>query len=142
MEDNVIESAFKFMRLSDVRALNLTATNFGGPHINTLVSYLSENPNLISLTLDENPIYTNEIIKVAKTLKENKTPEFHKFIQEICIQYNIDKKTVIKQYYNYIIRNYPSIITIEYLNNIEAILHNDGSNIANMINYMKEIENK
>ena len=72
MEDNVIESAFKFMRLSDVRALNLTATNFGGPHINTLVSYLSENPNLISLTLDENPIYTNEIIKVAKTLEENK----------------------------------------------------------------------
>jgi hypothetical protein len=73
MENNVIESAFKFMRLSDVRSLNLTATNFGGPHIITLVNYLNDNPNLISLTLDENPIYTNEIIKVAKTLEENKT---------------------------------------------------------------------
>jgi replication factor C subunit 3/5 len=88
-------------------------------------------------------IITNKIWEdMHKILKENKTHEFHKFIQEICIQYNIDKKTVIKQYYNYIIRNYPSIITIEYLNNIEAILHNDGSNIANIINYMKEIENK
>ena len=88
-------------------------------------------------------IITNKIWEdMKKILKEETIQNFHIFVQEICIQYNIDKKTVIKQYYNYIIRNYPSIITIEYLNNIEVILHNDGSNIDNMINYMKEVENK
>jgi DNA polymerase III delta prime subunit len=85
-------------------------------------------------------IITNKIWEQMKTIldKKEKT-DIHSFIQSTCIQYNIDKKTAIKQYYNYIIRNYPSDITITYLNNIEVLLHNDSSNIDNMINYMKEI---
>ena len=72
-------------------------------------------------------------------LKDSDVIDIQECIQSISIQYNIDKKTIIKQYYNYIIRKYPEQITIKFLNQIEIVLHNDFSNINNTINYMKQI---
>jgi hypothetical protein len=108
--------------------------------IRSMINFIQLHQNYEGLKAN---IITNKIWEdMHKIIKEKNSHQFHEFIQEICIQYNIDKKTIIKQYYNYIIRNYPSNITIEYLNNIEVILHNDGSNIDNMVNYMKEMETK
>ena len=56
------------------------------------------------------------------------------YIHDISIQYNIDKKTIIKNYFNFIIRDNPIIINKTYLNIIKSILHNSNINIEHILN--------
>ena len=57
------------------------------------------------------------------------------YIYRISIQYNIDKKNIIKKYFNYIIRNKKVIITPELLYTIEGIMHTNDSNVDNILQY-------
>jgi replication factor C subunit 3/5 len=50
-------------------------------------------------------------------------------INEISIQYNMDKKNIIKNYFNYIIRKKKEIITTDFLTMVEVIMHSNDSNI-------------
>jgi len=56
-------------------------------------------------------------------------------INEISIQYNMDKKNIIKNYFNYIIRKKKEIITTDFLTMVEVIMHSNDSNIDFTINY-------
>ena len=58
------------------------------------------------------------------------------FIHEISLKYNIDKKTIIKRYMNYIIRLCPTYINNDFLVLCETILHIDETNIQNILKYM------
>ncbi len=89
--------------------------------------------------LEANIITSNIWEELYIKLKDCNIIDIQEYIHSISIQYNIDKKTIIKQYYNYIIRKYPDKITINFLNQIEIVLHNDFSNINNTVNYMKQI---
>ena len=57
------------------------------------------------------------------------------YIQEISKNYNIDKKNIIKDYLNYIIRNKSEIITQEFLEFIENIMHYQDCKNAYYVNY-------
>ena len=57
------------------------------------------------------------------------------YIHSISIQYNIDKKTIIKNYFNYIIRNKTKFVTKEFLDVVEDIMHSNDSNIGHILNY-------
>ena len=57
------------------------------------------------------------------------------FINEISSKYNIDKKNIIKDFLNYIIRNYEFINTPEYLNFIENIIHFEDCKNSYYVNY-------
>jgi replication factor C subunit 3/5 len=50
------------------------------------------------------------------------------FIHNISINYNIDKKNIIKDYINYIIRNKPDVISSDFLNFAENIMHSQDCN--------------
>ena len=100
--------------------------------------------NFIQLHQSHEILQTNIITpsvweNMNNILENNDINNINEFIHTTSIRYNIDKKTIIKQYYNYIIRNHPEKITIKFLNQVEIILHNDNSNINNTINYMKQI---
>ena len=56
------------------------------------------------------------------------------YIHDISIQYNIDKKTIIQNYFNFIIRDNPTIINNTFLNIIKSILHNSNINIEHILN--------
>ena len=56
-------------------------------------------------------------------------------IQKISIEYNIDKKNIIKDFLNYIIRNKPDIIRRDFLEFIENIMHNQEFKNSHYINY-------
>ena len=43
-------------------------------------------------------------------------------------KYNIDKKNIIKDFINYIIRNYPKYLSRDFLNYIENLLHSQSQN--------------
>jgi len=60
--------------------------------------------------------------------------EFVKAIHNASMQYNMDKKILLRCYFNYLLRNYPEIITPEYLHTIEECIHNDA-NMQNILHY-------
>lgn len=58
------------------------------------------------------------------------------FIHDISINYNADKKSIIKKYLNYIIRNYPEYVKDDFLNVCLSILHINDSDMQNILKYM------
>ena len=51
------------------------------------------------------------------------------YIDNISIQYNVDKKNIIKDFLNYIIRNHlQNIETKKFLNFIENLMHSQTQN--------------
>ena len=61
--------------------------------------------------------------------------ELNSFIQEITTNYNINKKNIIKDYINYIIRNKPDMVTDKLLLFIENIMHYHECKNEDYINY-------
>ena len=89
--------------------------------------------------IESNIITTSIWIKLKEIIEDISDVDIQKYIHDISITYNVDKKTIIKQYYDYIIRNHPEKITPKYLRDIEVIMHMDGTCCDNIINYMKHI---
>ena len=57
------------------------------------------------------------------------------FIHNISINYNIDKKNIIKDYINYIIRNKPNVICPDFLNFAENVMHSQECNNKTYLYY-------
>ena len=72
---------------------------------------------------------TNKIIE--KTSLNILVSEIH----NISIKYNIDKKNIIKDYLNYIIRNKSHIVTSDFLVFVENLTHSQESNNQIFVNY-------
>ena len=70
-----------------------------------------------------------------------------RYIHQISIQYNMDKRQIIQSYFDYIIRMRSHILSSEFLNIMEDCLHNYDADIENLIaffyyklhNYYKNI---
>ena len=89
--------------------------------------------------MQSNIITSNTWVQMNKIIEGSVAVDIHEYIQQMSIQYNTDKKTIIKDYYNYVVRNHPEKINVAYLTNIEAILHTTETNCMNVINYMKHM---
>jgi len=57
------------------------------------------------------------------------------FIYDISLTYNIDKKNIIKDYLNFIIRYKSQVITNEFLNFVENLIHSSDTNIHMLMQY-------
>lgn len=105
--------------------------------IRSMINFIQLHQNIEGI---QSNIITNSIwLKLKEIIDGNCKENIQKYIHDISIKYNVDKKTIIKQYYNYIVRNHPELLTINYLRNIEIIMHIDDTNCENIINYMKHI---
>ena len=101
--------------------------------------------NFIQLNQTYNKLESNiltssiweEMLIILTTPK--KQPLLNTYIQELSIKYNIDKKTIIKKYLNYIIRNKSNLITENFLIKIELLLHTNDISMENMIENLKYI---
>jgi len=56
-----------------------------------------------------------------------------KLIHSISVQYNMDKRQIIRDYYNYIIQNYP--VSTEMLDTMETVMHNPTCKIETLVNF-------
>ena len=73
---------------------------------------------------------------VALNIREcEKTPSnainvniLNECVSDISLNYNIDKKNIIKDFFNYIIRNHPKYLSIEFLNFVENLMHSQIQN--------------
>ena len=60
---------------------------------------------------------------------------FTKYIINLEQTYNIDKKNIIKDFSNYILRTYPQIISQNFLSTLENIIHFEDCDNNYYINY-------
>ena len=72
---------------------------------------------------------------LTSKLKKDKLEDLNSYVNSVSIKYNIDKKNIIKDYLNYIIRNKPSLITPQFLNFVENLMHSQESNNQTFVNY-------
>ena len=67
-------------------------------------------------------------------LKEDSAHLLH-HVHEISINYNIDKKNIMKDFLNYIIRKKQHIVTTPFLNFIENVIHFEDCSNEDYVNY-------
>jgi hypothetical protein len=99
-----------------------------------MINFIQLNQNI---TQWEENIITDEIWETIYTILQepNNFENLIQYVHNISIQYNTDKKNIIKSYYQYIIRNKKHIITSEYLKKVETIMHFRGTNVEHILLY-------
>lgn len=105
--------------------------------IRSIVNFMQLNQNL------EKKEWKNKMLNdvVLNTIHErifiynNDCDEVTKYIHDLSIQYNIDKKTIILDYFNMIICNKKISLTIDFIGAIEQIIHNNQLQSFEMLKY-------
>jgi replication factor C subunit 3/5 len=103
--------------------------------IRSMINFIQLNQNVKEW---EDNIITNQILEDIHQLLYNdidNTTKIITFIHKISIQYNTDKKTIVKMYFNYIIRNKQELVNEAFLNIIETIMHCAEQNIEHILIY-------
>lgn len=97
--------------------------------IRSMINFLQMNQcadaDMDYFIIDENVFQQIESICL---LKENDVKCFKKYIYELCVKYNQDKKEIIKHLFHYIIRTGAETgkLTTEMLDFMEETIHNDS----------------
>ena len=112
--------------------------NMYNSDIRSMINFIQLNQTYNKL---ESNILTSSIWEEMQIIltTPKKQPLLNTYIQELSIKYNIDKKTIIKKYLNYIIRNKSNLITENFLIKIELLLHTNDISMENMIENLKYI---
>ena len=66
---------------------------------------------------------------------QDQEKEIIEYFHMISIQYNTDKRNILKNYFNYIIRNKKELITAKFLDNAENIVHTTYGDIHDILSY-------
>ena len=101
--------------------------------IRSMINFLQSNQDIVKthngeqshINIIDSDVWDNLIRLLTK---QEKIAKIKTFIDCVSIEYNIDKKNIIKDFLNYIIRNYPKYITKEFLNFTENLMHSEIQN--------------
>ena len=101
--------------------------------IRSMINFIQLNQNSSEW---ESNIITDDIWeKIHELLCQQNHDAVFKYMNDISIQYNTDKKTLMKNYFNYIIRNKKELVTKKLLTIIEGAMHVTDSNIQHILHY-------
>ena len=109
-----------------------TIQNLHKSDIRSMINFIQLNQNII---VQQSNIVDDTIWKRLYEMFDGEKDEIKikVFINKLSIHYNIDKKQIIKDYYNYLILNHP--VTPEIIEKMEIVIHNYDCNIEVLINY-------
>jgi DNA polymerase III delta prime subunit len=101
--------------------------------IRSMINYMQSNQHIINYDfyIIDNSVWENLYLKCLELKRE----DIWNHIREISKKYNINKKNIIKDFLNYIIRNKEKIVTYKLLNFIENIMHFPECKQEYYINY-------
>jgi DNA polymerase III delta prime subunit len=103
--------------------------------IRSMINFMQSNQNIINnkFNIIDDTIWIN---LYSKFINKEKLSSLEMYIQEISIIYNIDKKNIIKDFINYIIRNKTTtILNTEFFNFVENMMHYQECKNNYYINY-------
>jgi DNA polymerase III delta prime subunit len=126
----------------EVNLTDQTIDNIQNLHksdIRSMINFIQLNQNVI---VQQSNIIDDTVWKRLYDLfdGEKDKMKIKAFINRLSIHYNIDKKQIIKDYYNYLILNHPELINPETLEKMETVIHNYDCNIDVLINYFIQME--
>jgi replication factor C subunit 3/5 len=102
--------------------------------IRSMINFMQSNQNMkdIDINVIDNNIWEKLFDKI-----QNGEPlsSLVNFINNISCQYNIDKKNIMKDFLNYIIRNKERLNIPEYFNFVENIMHIEDCKNSHIVNY-------
>jgi DNA polymerase III delta prime subunit len=103
--------------------------------IRSMVNFMQSNQKIKSKSKNKNEqteffIIDDDIWEelINKLINKDPLENIKTYINGISIQYNIDKKNIIKDFLNYIIRNKPIYVNKKFLNFVENLLHYQNQN--------------
>ena len=103
--------------------------------IRSMINFMQSNQNITDADFN---IIDDSIWDKLYEMIANKTPimELNKFINQTSSKFNIDKKNIMKDFLNYIIRNKSQdILSREFLNFVENIMHFEDCKNSDYVNY-------
>jgi replication factor C subunit 3/5 len=108
--------------------------------IRSMINFMQSNQDIVKnqlnvesvLCIIDNNVWENFINKLVN---REKIDIMYSYIHLISIKYNIDKKNIIKDFLNYIIRNKPTMLNDKFLNFAENLLHSHSINNDTYIFY-------
>jgi len=103
--------------------------------IRSMINFIQLNQS--SNKLEKNIITNTLYDKIYRQLVEQVSiHEFLEFIRTISIQYNTDKRNIIKNFLQYMICFQSTVVTSEFLNIAEFIIHNIEAPIDTSLEYL------
>ena len=133
------EDIYQFIRKISINEnLNLTDNvidklqNIYNSDIRSMINFIQLNQNITDC--DYNIIDNSLLDKIHEMLLSSNA-ETMQYINEISIQYNSDKKNIIKKYFNYVIRNKKEIVTPDFLDIVEVLMHSNNINIKHLLQF-------
>jgi len=112
-----------------------TIQNLHKSDIRSMINFIQLNQNVI---VQQSNIIDNQIWKRLHDMFSNEAStatEIKRFIHMLSIQYNIDKKQIIKDYYNYLILHCLEMVTPEIIDKMEVVIHNYDCKVDVLLNY-------
>jgi len=100
--------------------------------IRSMINYMQSNEQII---YNKKIIQTELWDKITDDIKNKDLDENLHFISKLSNEYNIEKKNIIKNYLNYLIRNKKHLINNSFLSFVENIMHISELNTDYMIPY-------
>jgi replication factor C subunit 3/5 len=106
--------------------------------IRSMINYIQLNQNIIewndNIITDIIWEKMNEILIDTQT--EEKIVILKEYIHDVSIKYNTNKKCIMKDYFNYLIRIHPENITDDFLNIVEITMRSKEYHLNNVIDYI------
>jgi DNA polymerase III delta prime subunit len=103
--------------------------------IRSMINFIQSNHNtLLNKSVLECIIHSELWDKIhCCFVNKEPTESIKECIQSISVQYNIDKKQIIQNYFNYIIRGQHVTVSRELLNIVEMVIHNNENIPTNIV---------
>ena len=130
-------------KISDAEKLNLNNNTLSciqklyKSDIRSMINFMQSNQDIakyntntleLNFNIIDNSIWEKLIAKIKEYKTHKKIDEIVTYIHDISINYNIDKKNIIKDFLNYIIRNKEELIKKEFLDFVENLIHSQNTN--------------
>jgi replication factor C subunit 3/5 len=97
--------------------------------IRSMINFMQSNQDIVNqdneFNIIDNDVWENLISKLSK---REKIDSIKDYVHSISINYNIDKKNIIKDFLNYIIRNHSKYVDNYFLNFVENLMHSQIQN--------------
>jgi replication factor C subunit 3/5 len=129
--------------ISDAEKLNLSdkalvcIQQLYNSDIRSMINFMQSNQDIGEESKIEVSIIDKDIweMLITKLKKKEKVEKIAQYIHEISINYNIDKKNIIKHFLNYIIRSYSNYVNKKFLGFVENLMHSQNQNNTLVVYY-------
>jgi len=102
--------------------------------IRSMINFMQSNQHIkdAEFNIIDETVWSELFTKIEN--KENLN-DIAKLINVTSLRYNIDKKNIIKDFLNYIIRNKGHLVSSQFLNFVENIMHFEDCKNSHYVNY-------